>query len=255
MPGWSRNSALVLALVVPSSLAGQDQVKTVSFTGDVAFVSTAGNTSVSTLNLGDRFVAQTPDKRLVFTQVLGIVYGRSEGEKNAENYRATIRLDHLVNHAVYAFGMAGWERNVFGGIARRFEETVGLAWRALRLPNDELTVEGGLSLVQQRNVVAANGVEDNFTAGRLAAAYKHLITGSAFVTQNLEFIPNFKNGTDWRLNSESAAIAPISTRIGIKLGYVIRYDNLPGLKPPPNPTLDRLEKTDRFFTAGLTISY
>lgn len=252
----SRWSAIVVPLLaLPGGLAAQDPVKTTSFTGDIAFVSTAGNTSVTTLNLGDKFVAQTADKRFIFTQALGIVYGRSEGEKNAENYRASVRLDYLVNHAVYVFGLAGWERNVFGGIARRFEETVGLAWRALQLPSDELTLEAGLSLVQQRNTVSANGLNDNFKAGRAAAAYKRTITKSAFFTQGLEFIPNFDDGTDWRLNSESALVAPLSTRIGLKLGYVIRYDNLPGLLPAPNPNLDRLEKTDRFFTAGLTISY
>lgn len=50
-------------------------------------------------------------------------------------------------------------------------------------------------------------------------------------------------------------MAPISTRIGLKLGYVIRYDNLPGLRPDPNPNGARFKKADRFLTAGITISY
>jgi hypothetical protein len=36
---------------------------------------------------------------------------------------------------------------------------------------------------------------------------------------------------------------------------VIRYDNLPGVKPAPNPTGELFKKTDRFFTAGITLSY
>ena len=59
----------------------------------------------------------------------------------------------------------------------------------------------------------------------------------------------------FRLNTESALVAPISARIGLKLGYVIRYDNLPGLRPDPNPNGERFKKTDRFLTAGITLSY
>lgn len=75
------------------------------------------------------------------------------------------------------------------------------------------------------------------------------------MSQHVEFIPNFDDHNDFRINTETALVAPLSTAIGVKLGYVIRYDNVPGLLPDPNPTLERLRKTDRFLTAGLTISY
>jgi putative salt-induced outer membrane protein len=199
---------------------------------------------------------QTADRKLIFTQALGIVYGRTEGEKSAENYRGQLRFDYGLDGAMYLFALAGWDRNVFGGITRRFEETAGVAWKPVRLPQNELTVEVGLSLFQQRNTVDANGgLEDNFIAGRAAALYRQSLTSTAFLTQSVEFIPNFDRSTDWRLNTESAVVAPISTAIGVKLSYVIRYDNLPGLKPDPNPNQERLEKTDRFFSAGLTIAY
>lgn len=246
---------LATATFAAGALQAQDAASKTSFTGNIGYVSTAGNTSVSTLNLGDKFVAQSGDGRVAFTQTLNVVYGRAEGEKNAENYKAALRLDYGLGGSLFLFGLAGWDRNVFGGISRRFEETVGLAWRAVRLPSDELTVELGLSLFQQRNTVSGNGLDDNYAAGRAGVAYKHTFNKTTFVTQDLEFIPNFETGEDWRLNSETAVVAPISTHIGLKLGYVVRYDNLPGLAPPPNPTAARLETTDRFFTAGLTISY
>lgn len=259
MTARRRSCLLVIlsaAALSPDLLAQEAPAKTTSFTADLGFVSTAGNTSVSTLNIGDKLVVQKADKRLIFTQTLGIVYGETDGEKNAENYRAQARLDVAVDGNLYLFALTGWDRNVFGGISRRFEETIGLAWKPVRLPSDDLTLEGGLSLFQQRNTVSGNGsFEDNFTAGRAAGLYKHTFSKTTFLTQGLEFIPNFDDSHDWRLNSETAIVAPISTNIGLKLGYVIRYDNLPGLQPAPNPTGARLKKTDRFLTAGVTISY
>ncbi len=82
-----------------------------------------------------------------------------------------------------------------------------------------------------------------------------MLSGACFLTQALELIPNFSDSKDFRLNSESALVAPISTKIGLKLGYTVRYDNLPGLLPAPAPTGARFKKTDRFLTAGITVSY
>jgi len=250
---------LSLCQIVPTAVATAQQkpVKTTALTADLGFVNAAGNSSVTTFNIGDKFVAQTKDKRLVFTQTFAAVYGRTDGEESAENYRAHLRLEHHLTDGLFVFGLTGWDRNIFAGIERRFEETVGLSWKPFSLPQDELALEGGLSLFQQRNTVAdPPGTYDNhYKAGRIGAAYKHTFSKAAFASQSVDFIPNFDDATDWRLNTESSLVAPISTAIGLKLSYVVRYDNLPSLKPDPNPNLDRFAKTDRFFTAGITISY
>lgn len=248
---------LLVALVAPGVLAAQDAPpKTRSFTADFGFVNASGNTSVTTLNVGNKFVANTVDKRVIFTQLFNAVRSRADGATNAENFRGQLRLDYGIGGRLYLFGLTGWDRNVPGGVRRRFEETIGLAYKAITLPNDELGLEVGLSLFQQRNVVpvTAGNFDDNFKAGRAAGLYKHVFNKASFFTQALELIPNFDDGDDFRVNSESAFIAPISTNIGLKLGYVIRYDNLPGLKAG-STTGQRLEKTDRFLTAGITASY
>ena len=249
----------LLGLVVGAGhLFGQDKKeKTRSFTADFGFVSAAGNTSVTTFNIGDKFVVNSADKKVVFTQVFSAVRSEADGVKNAENFRGQLRLDYGVGHRFYLFGLTGWERNRPAGIARRFEDTLGLSFKAVSQPQDELNFEFGLSLFQQKNTEAINGqlLNDDYMAGRLAGAYKHIFNASTILTQQLELIPNFDDSDDFRLNSESALVAPISTHIAVKLGYVIRYDNLPSLLPAPNPALDRFKKTDRFLTAGLTISY
>ncbi|MBM4186059.1 MAG: DUF481 domain-containing protein [Gemmatimonadetes bacterium] len=247
---------LLLALL-PAGLAAQEAPpKTRSFTADFGFVNASGNTSVTTLNVGNKFVANSVDKRVIFTQLFNAVRSRADGATNAENFRGQLRLDYGLGGRLYLFGLTGWDRNVPGGVRRRFEETIGLSYKAIALPNDELGLEVGLSLFQQRNVVATSPGEfdDNFKAGRVAGLYKRVITKASFVTQSLELIPNFDDGDDFRLNSESALIAPISTNIGLKLGYLVRYDNLPGLKAG-STTGERLKKTDRFLTAGITASY
>ncbi len=247
---------LGVAAVAPL-LAQEAPVKTRSFSADFGFVSAAGNTNVTTLNFGDRLVLNTADKKLIFTQTFNAVRSEADGSRTAENYRTQMRLDRGLGHSFYAFVLGGWERNVPAGVARRFEETAGIAYQAIATERDQLNVEIGLSFFQQRNVEAQLGqsLDDNYTAGRAAAFYKRVLRGPAFLSQHLEFIPNFDDQNDFRINTETALVAPLSTAIGVKLGYVIRYDNFPGLLPDPNPNQERLRKADRFLTAGLTISY
>jgi putative salt-induced outer membrane protein len=242
-----------------AALRAQDaKPKTRSFTADFGFVSAAGNTRVTTFNLGDKLVLNSADKRVVFTQLFNAVRSEADGVKNAENYKAQLRLDlGIVDGRVFLFALTGWDRNVPAGIARRFEETVGLAVKAVDLPADVLTVELGLSTFQQHNLDAdpMGSFDDNYKAGRAAASYKHTFSKASFFTQEVELIPNFDTGKDFRLNSASAIVAPISSVISLKLGYLIQYDNLPALLPPPNATGERFKKSDRFLTAGISISY
>ena len=248
---------LPIGLVWAAVAAAQAAPKTRSFSVDLGFVNASGNTSVTAFNLGEKFLAHRSDTSLIFTQTFSAVRASTSGEKTAENYKAQLRLDRKLSGRVYLFGLVGWDRNVFGGVDRRFEETIGVAYQAVRRPKDELALEVGLSMFQQRNTLAAAGQsrDDNFSAARIAGLYKHTFKEAAFVSQLLELIPNLETGDDFRLNSETAFIAPLSTNVGLKVGYVIRYDNLPGLAPAPNPNNALLKKTDRFLTVGITISY
>ncbi len=131
----------VIAVVWPAA-AQEKNEKIQALNVDLGFVNASGNTSVTTINLGDKFVVNSPDKRVIFSQTFNAVRSQTDGTKNAENYRGQLRLDYGLGGKFYLFGITGWDRNVFAGVARRFEETVGLPYQALALPNDDLTLLG-----------------------------------------------------------------------------------------------------------------
>ena len=85
-----------------------------------------------------------------------------------------------------------------------------------------------------------------FAAGRAAASFQQFVTETAYVSQDVEVLPNLDETDDVRLNAESALTAPISSRIAVKLTYAVKFDNV----PEPG-----FEKTDRIFTAGLQIVF
>ena len=242
-------AASILFLFYAGAAAAQaDAPKPVTFTGDLGFVSTAGNTSVTTLSVGDKLVARTG--KVVLTQLFSLIYGRNEGVENANSILFRGRMDYPLSGKLSLYGFGGYERNKFAGIARRFDEGIGLAYKAWTHPKNELTIEAGVGQVQESRYLAgtfgATG-KNNFTSARAAAAYKHLFTKTAYFSQTLEFLPNLENTDDYRLNSESALVAPVSSHFGLKMAYLIKYNAL-----PPSAGL---EKTDRLFTTGIQVTY
>lgn len=230
----------VAARPVAAQNALPDQLKT---SVNVGFVNVAGNTQFTTLSGDERLEYITLDSLWRFGQSFAAVYGRNEDSTTASSFRLDGRADRTLGSRISAFAGAAWERNRFAGIARRFEEIVGLAYQLLALERDELRLEGGAAFNQQRSI---SGVSDNFVAARAAGSYKHLFNETAYFLQLAEFLPNLDDGNDLRINTESALVAPLSSAIALKLSYAIRFDNL----PEPG-----FEKTDRLFTSGIQVTF
>jgi len=212
-----------------------------SFVTDFGYVATAGNTRVSTINVAERTVHTRGFWR--FEQNLGIIYGEADGRENANLLRAGIGAEYALRPWVAVATGALFDRNRFAGISRRTEEYLGLVFRVLQAPKDTLRVETGASLTEQTGI---NGIANNFPAARAAAWYKRTLSTNAFFLQTVEVIPNLDVTEDYRFNSESALVAPISRRMAMKLGYVVRFDNLPEVG---------FLSTDRIFTSGLQVSF
>jgi putative salt-induced outer membrane protein YdiY len=233
---------VLLAVVCSSSVArAQAAAKPVQLALDFGLVNAAGNTNVTTFNLGQK-LSYTAGA-WVFAQTAKAIYGETEGAATAESYDASIRADRVLSPSLSLFGLGTYQRNPFAGIASRWGEGGGLAFRAVRAPRDSLTLEGSLAANQERSVA---GVENGFTSARGALAFKHLFGTAAFFTQGLEWITDLGNSDDQRLNSETAFTAPLSRQVALKAAYVIKYDKL----PEPG-----FETTDRILTTGVQIVF
>ena len=81
----------------------------VKFTGDVGLVNAAGNSDVTTLNVGDEMdYASGPWKA---AQTFSVVYGRNEGVVNTSLWRATLRGDRLLSDRWSVYALTAFDRN------------------------------------------------------------------------------------------------------------------------------------------------
>lgn len=235
--------AQLLAAVPLKGQAAQPPQVTDSFrlAFDLGYVNTAGNTDVTTLNFGEHLSYAAGGWTL--THQLIVVEGRTGGDETTAQYRSHARVDRAFSPRFGAYVLGRYERNVFAGIARRFEEGSGLSAKVIAQKHDELAAEAGISFVQERNTARA---DDTFSAVRAALAYQHGFSEAATFAQTVELLPNLQNGNDLRLNSETSLTAPISRRIALKSTYQIHYDH------QPEPGFQRM---DRIFTTGIQIVF
>lgn len=234
-------AATVIVLAARPAFAQDASGSVTKLAADIGYVETSGNTKVTSLNIGERLTWQSG--RYTLSHAFAVVYGRQNDTVNTNNLRTSLRGDYKIDNIFAFFLGAGFDRNKFAGIDKRFEENIGIQAIARATARDTIRFEGGGSMIQQ---IGLDGTQHNFPAARAAAAWRHVFTGASYFQQNMEFLPNLKESDDWRINTESSLIAPLSTNIGLKLSYVIRYDNL----PEPG-----FRTTDRMFTTGMQFTF
>jgi putative salt-induced outer membrane protein len=229
--------AFVSGLLIHAIPAAAQASDSLSLTGDVGLVNTAGNTDLTTVNVGER--VRWRRDRLTLVQTFRVVYGRSDGETTSSLWRGEVRGDVALSAAVLAYAAGAYDRDRFAGIARRLSEGVGLGIALVRRTHDRLEVETGMSLIQERSTL---DTRDNFASARAAATYAHNFTEATYFEQKVEGAANLEDASDYRVTTESALVAPLSSRLALKITYVVRFDH----QPEPG-----FRTTDRLLTSGL----
>jgi len=239
-------SVLLAAIVLGASqvhaqAAKPDTAKPLKVTAGVAFVDASGNTEVSTLSINEKLEWKRP--RFLWSQSITGLNSSTNGEESANLLAIGLRGDWKPKGRLSVYSLVNFDRNRFADIQRRFEEGLGLGYRLVDRPHHRLTTELGSQLVQQQNL---QDMTDNFLAGRAAELYRYSFKEDTYFEERAEYLPNFEKTEDYRVNVEANLVAPLSRHLGLKLGYIVRFDNL------PEPTV---KKTDRFFTSGLQVNF
>lgn len=234
---WLAVAAGVAAAQAPAAPAAP---KT-SFTGDLGYVSATGNTNLTTLSIGEKLVHTRG--RWTITQLAAYVYGKTDQKESANQLRVAFRGDFAVGPRIAVFLGIATERNTFAGFDSRTDEIGGLSWKAIVARSDSMNLDAGGVLTQESDV---DRTHQDFPSARAALAYKHAFSKAAYFQQLAEYVPNLKTSGAYRVNTESALVAPVSAHVGIKLSWVVRYDS----RPPVN-----FGSTDRVLTTGVQVSF
>ena len=234
---------VLLTAVVAATARGQSVHDSLGWhlTGNLGYVQTSGNTELRTVNVSDKLTFR-PNRGWLFTQQAAFIHGSTDSVETANQFIGSLRADYYLRPNLSLFALAGYERNPFAGLDRRYEEQVGLSWMAVKKPKGEVQIDLGAGANQQTSL----GVEDNFLSARLAPRLRYNLTDKAYLEESIELVENLDNTGDLRSMSLTQLVAPITAGIAIRLSYLARYD----AEPVPG-----FEKLDTTFTSGLQFSF
>lgn len=235
------SAAVLLSVAAATGLAAQEPPPRLRTQIDLSYVNATGNTRLTTLRVSDRIVYHPRPWKL--TQTFDVVNGSQQGVEVANAMAASLRGDYEFTPRFRLYGLAAWERDRFAGLSRRLREEVGASWSALAMARDTLDTEAGIGLVQEQpDTLPAR----DFAASRLAARYRHVFRANTYFEAKTEVLSNLEESSDTRVNADLALVAPLSRFVALKLGYLVRFDNL----PEPGK-----KETDAVAAAGLQIVF
>ncbi len=242
--------SLALTVVSVAGLSAQDTVKKppYEFVADFSLASSQGNQEVTTVSLGQRYSYAFPTWK--FVQTASALRGTANGVRNAELYQAGLRGDYNLTKKLTAYLSVDGLRNTPAGLNNQFAEGVGLGYQFVDTDIDKLQLSLGVGALQ-RSFVGTAGRQNDFV-GNAAGMYRHLFSKVSYFEQTAGFTPNFTTSDAWLFTTKSAVVAPLSSKIGIKVAYLINYNNAPPFRPASS---DRFKKFDGLLTTGVQFTY
>jgi putative salt-induced outer membrane protein len=223
------------------------------FAGDFSLAASQGNQQVTTIALGQRYSYKFAHWK--FSQSAAALRGTANGVRNAELYQLAVRSDYDITKKLTAYLSASGLRNTPAGLNSQVQEGVGLGYQFVDTERDKLQFSLGLGALQRSFV--GDAASQNDFVGNASGNYRHLFSKTAYLEQTATFTPNFTTSDAWLLTAKSAVVAPLSARFGIKVGYLVNFNNAPPLLPPVNGVAQtvRFKKFDGLLTTGVQFTY
>jgi putative salt-induced outer membrane protein len=210
---------------------------------EFAAVATSGNSDMRTLSFKNRLEYDFSD-RVMGTWDLSALYGRQDGQKNAERYTTDLRADYSLDGPVYLFVMGGWLQDEFAGFNNRYYIGPGVGRSFMDGPYHYLKGEVGLNWAREEYVGADS---EDFLEGRGFGLYEYAFSDRSRFLQSLEYLQDFNDTDNFKIISHTAVTAALTRLIAIRIGYEIRYQN--------RPITSDIKETDTILSASLVFNY
>ncbi len=235
----------VVALTAWRGLAHADDVpkKPWKDTGEVSVVSTNGNSKATSTSAKNTF---TYDWARTALEIIGGGLGSSSGHTvTAEQYNASEKVSRFLtdNKKNYLFEKGAWDKNRFAGYRNRWDAQIGYGREIFNVSSNTLVGEIGEGYINEERIDAPR---NEFASTRAYAKYTRILSATAQFNQSGEYIHDDSDSKDYRLNTETALIASLSTHLALKVSYVWHRVG----KPPAG-----VGKDDTITSAALIINY
>ena len=221
-----RTILAALMLAAASAAAADDAPpKKWKDTAEVSIVSTNGNSRTTTASAKNLFVYDWTSTKLELEG--GGLGAKSKGVVTDERYNASEKVSQKVSEFNYVFERFGWDKNRFAGVANRYDAALGFGRRLLALERHTLKAEMGGGYINEERTQGAKRV--SFGSGRAYSKYEFIVSPTAKFSQDGEYLHNFAFADDYRIRTETALQATVTSIVSVKVSYLWTRVG----KPPP----------------------
>lgn len=185
---------------------------------------TTGTTDTTGVSLGLNLARNGVKWR--HTVIASANYARQNGVTTANQHAVSYQLDYKVNDRFFVMALGSWEGDRFSGFERRFSETLGVGYTAIKRPAMTLNLTAGPALRQTRYVVGydATGTSDGRLAGRAGLDYSWTIRPGLTFTENATYYGQTGNST---VTANTALTTKVFGRLSVQAGFLVDHETQP----------------------------
>lgn len=239
----TRSTRIFVAAVLAAGMAGAEDVpaKKWAETAQLTFLNANGNTKSTTIGANEFFKYGWTKTSL---EIAGAALGsRQNGAVTAEQYGLSEKVLQKAGDRNYVFERVAWDKNRFAGIANRIDSTLGLGRELVKTERNLFILELGGGYVNEQRVKSPR---EDFASGRAYGKYTRTLSETAAFSQDAEYLHNFSDQDAYRLNTETALSASLTTHVSLKTSFVWKKVNV----PPPG-----FAKNDTLTSVALIFNY
>jgi len=210
-----RKLGLAISIVALSTSALAAEAPAWNSNIELGYVSTTGNTEVSSLNAKGKAIR---DAEVWRTTVEASALNVSDKVGvTAEKYGVSAQEDRKMGESSYLFGRIGFKTDRFGGFSSRTSETVGYGFDILKGDERQWNAEIGAGA---RQTELTTGEKTTDTVMRASTLYNWKISETATFSQELK-TEGGKEG--YVSNSVTSLLNQISGNFSSKISYSVEH--------------------------------
>ena len=210
---------------------------------ELSFVRTGGNSETTTLSAKNLLLYRFND-RLTGEWKIAALRGEDEDTVTAERYSTDLKLSYDFTERIYGALTSGWLQDEFAGFDARYYAGPLLGYKFLVGPKHFLLAEGGVNYAKEEYI---DDTDEDFLEGRAFGKYEFVFTEKTKFTQSAEYLHDFDDSDNYKINSETALITALAGNFALKTSYEVRYQN--------RPIPESLDTTDTLLTVALVVNF
>ena len=193
-----------------------------SGSAEFSFLSTSGNTS--TKSIGGAL--ETDYKPAPWAVIFKAAYLRASNNSvlTAEQFDSSLKGSRDFTDRIGFYVETDYLRNRFAGLNSLISGEGGASYKILVGPEHLLRADAGLGYAHEGRLTGGNR---GYGSGKSGLAYKWQFSKTAAFTNDLFFLFDFSDSSNWTITEKAALTADLTTILALKASYSLLYRNEP----------------------------